>query len=98
MLPIWKQRPSTQGVPRCQCAPPLQAGRLLWEQELYSQLVYSAPTPFFHTFAGDVSDRLNPGPQLGCKEERGKVWGGLEGMPPWKAADPPGMCRTAKRG
>lgn len=31
----------------------LQAGRLLWEQELYSQLVYSAPTPFFHTFAGD---------------------------------------------
>lgn len=31
----------------------LQAGRLLWEQELYSQLVYSTPTPFFHTFAGD---------------------------------------------
>jgi len=51
--------------------PPLQAGRLLWEQELYSQLVYSAPTPFFHTFAGDVSDHLNPGPQLGCKEEWG---------------------------
>nr|XP_021535041.1 wiskott-Aldrich syndrome protein [Neomonachus schauinslandi] len=32
----------------------LQAGRLLWEQELYSQLVYSTPTPFFHTFAGDA--------------------------------------------
>ncbi|KAG8520795.1 Wiskott-Aldrich syndrome protein [Galemys pyrenaicus] len=31
----------------------LQAGRLLWQQELYSQLVYSTPTPFFHTFAGD---------------------------------------------
>ncbi|XP_063101872.1 actin nucleation-promoting factor WAS [Cavia porcellus] len=31
----------------------LQAGRLLWEQELYSQLVYLAPTSFFHTFAGD---------------------------------------------
>uniref|UniRef100_A0A452TQ57 WASP actin nucleation promoting factor n=1 Tax=Ursus maritimus TaxID=29073 RepID=A0A452TQ57_URSMA len=32
----------------------LQTGRLLWEQELYSQLVYSTPTPFFHTFAGDA--------------------------------------------
>ncbi|XP_049623287.1 actin nucleation-promoting factor WAS [Suncus etruscus] len=31
----------------------LQAGRLLWQQELYSQLIYSTPTPFFHTFAGD---------------------------------------------
>lgn len=31
----------------------LQAGQLLWEQELYSQLVYSTPTHFFHTFAGD---------------------------------------------
>ncbi|KAM5197057.1 actin nucleation-promoting factor WAS isoform 1-T3 [Hipposideros larvatus] len=31
----------------------LQAGQLLWQQELYSQLVYSTPTPFFHTFAGD---------------------------------------------
>lgn len=31
----------------------LQAGQLLWEQELYSQLVYSTPTPYFHTFAGD---------------------------------------------
>ncbi|XP_006876715.1 PREDICTED: wiskott-Aldrich syndrome protein [Chrysochloris asiatica] len=31
----------------------LQAGRMLWEQELYSQLIYSTPTPFFHTFAGD---------------------------------------------
>ncbi|EHB09438.1 Wiskott-Aldrich syndrome protein [Heterocephalus glaber] len=31
----------------------LQAGRMLWEQELYSQLVYLAPTSFFHTFAGD---------------------------------------------
>lgn len=40
------------------CSPPLQAGLLLWEQELYSQLVYSTPTSFFHTFAGDVSDHL----------------------------------------
>ncbi|XP_068964284.1 actin nucleation-promoting factor WAS isoform X1 [Petaurus breviceps papuanus] len=31
----------------------LQEGRLLWEQEIYTQLVYSAPTPFFHTFPGD---------------------------------------------
>ncbi|XP_012887804.1 PREDICTED: wiskott-Aldrich syndrome protein [Dipodomys ordii] len=31
----------------------LQAGRLLWEQELYAQLIYFTPTPFFHTFAGD---------------------------------------------
>ncbi|KAK1346215.1 hypothetical protein QTO34_000068 [Cnephaeus nilssonii] len=31
----------------------LQTGLLLWEQELYSQLVYSTPTSFFHTFAGD---------------------------------------------
>lgn len=34
----------------------LQEGRLLWEQEIYTQLVYSAPTPFFHTFPGDVSN------------------------------------------
>ncbi|XP_066212429.1 actin nucleation-promoting factor WAS isoform X1 [Saccopteryx leptura] len=34
------------------CSPPLQTG-LLWEQELYSQLVYATPTSFFHTFAGD---------------------------------------------
>ncbi|MEJ1281172.1 Wiskott-Aldrich syndrome [Cricetulus griseus] len=38
----------------------LQAGRLLWEQELYSQLVYFTPTPFFHTFAGDVSPSGSP--------------------------------------
>lgn len=33
----------------------LQAGRLVWEQELYNQLVYSSPKPYFHTFAADVS-------------------------------------------
>lgn len=32
-----------------------QAGRLVWEQELYNQLVYSSPRPHFHTFAADVS-------------------------------------------
>lgn len=47
-------------MPGFQHAPPptFQAGRLLWEQELYSQLVYLTPTPFFHTFAGDVSEQL----------------------------------------
>lgn len=63
-----------------QCQPdshpaPLQAGRLLWEQELYSQLVYFTPTPFFHTFAGDVSGQLILGHHLGCGEKMGKVWG-----------------------
>ncbi|EMP26954.1 Wiskott-Aldrich syndrome protein [Chelonia mydas] len=29
--------------------------RLTWEMELSSQLVYSAVTPYFHTFPGDVS-------------------------------------------
>lgn len=51
---------------------PLQAGRLLWEQELYSQLVYLTPTPFFHTFAGDVSEQ--PGQPRTARE----VWGGDE--------------------
>ncbi len=32
-----------------------QTGRLVWEQELYNQIVYSSPKPFFHTFAADVS-------------------------------------------
>lgn len=36
-----------------------QAGRLVWEQELYDQLVYSSPKPYFHTFAADVSRRLH---------------------------------------
>ncbi|TNM86755.1 hypothetical protein fugu_006985 [Takifugu bimaculatus] len=31
----------------------LKAGRLVWEQELYNQLVYSSPKPYFHTFAAD---------------------------------------------
>lgn len=35
-----------------------QAGRLVWEQELYNQFVYSSPRPHFHTFAADVSRRL----------------------------------------
>lgn len=62
-------------MPRCQHVPhpaPLQAGRLLWEQELYSQLVYLTPTPFFHTFAGDVSEQpVHPCAVAG-------VWGGDE--------------------
>ncbi|XP_028849466.1 wiskott-Aldrich syndrome protein-like isoform X2 [Denticeps clupeoides] len=31
----------------------VQAGKLLWEQELFNQLVYKRARPFFHTFAGD---------------------------------------------
>lgn len=31
----------------------LKVGRLVWEQELYNQLDYSTPRPFFHTFASD---------------------------------------------
>ncbi|KAM9351256.1 WASP actin nucleation promoting factor b [Symphorus nematophorus] len=31
----------------------LKTGRLVWEQELYNQIVYSSPHPFFHTFAAD---------------------------------------------
>ncbi|XP_033825105.1 WASP actin nucleation promoting factor b [Periophthalmus magnuspinnatus] len=31
----------------------LKMGRMVWEQELYSQLVYSSPQPFFHTFSAD---------------------------------------------
>uniref|UniRef100_A0A674MHB3 WASP actin nucleation promoting factor n=1 Tax=Takifugu rubripes TaxID=31033 RepID=A0A674MHB3_TAKRU len=31
----------------------LKAGRLMWEQELYNQFVYSSPKPYFHTFAAD---------------------------------------------
>lgn len=31
----------------------LKAGRMVWEQELYNQLVYSSPQPFFHTFPAD---------------------------------------------
>lgn len=31
----------------------LKAGRMVWEQELYNQIVYSSPQPFFHTFAAD---------------------------------------------
>lgn len=30
-------------------------GRQVWEQELYNQIVYSSPQPYFHTFAADVS-------------------------------------------
>lgn len=63
-------------MPGCQRVPhpaPLQAGRLLWEQELYSQLVYLTPTPFFHTFAGDVSEEQHVHP---CAAHG--VWGGDE--------------------
>lgn len=38
---------------------PPQAGTLVWEQELYNQLDYSSPRPFFHTFAADVSWTLD---------------------------------------
>lgn len=31
----------------------LKVGRMVWEQELYNQIVYSSPQPFFHTFAAD---------------------------------------------
>ncbi|MED6289747.1 hypothetical protein CHARACLAT_006134 [Characodon lateralis] len=31
----------------------LKAGRQIWEQELYNQLVYLTPLPYFHTFAAD---------------------------------------------
>uniref|UniRef100_A0A3Q3NP57 WASP actin nucleation promoting factor a n=1 Tax=Mastacembelus armatus TaxID=205130 RepID=A0A3Q3NP57_9TELE len=31
----------------------LKAGRQVWEQELYNQIVYSTPLPYFHTFAAD---------------------------------------------
>ncbi|XP_026222998.1 wiskott-Aldrich syndrome protein isoform X2 [Anabas testudineus] len=31
----------------------LKAGRQVWEQELYNQIVYSCPQPYFHTFAAD---------------------------------------------
>lgn len=32
----------------------LQAGKLVWEQEIYNQLMYKRTRPFFHTFPGDV--------------------------------------------
>ncbi|XP_054631408.1 WASP actin nucleation promoting factor b isoform X2 [Dunckerocampus dactyliophorus] len=31
----------------------LKAGRQVWEQELYNQIVYSSPEFYFHTFAAD---------------------------------------------
>ncbi|XP_041802683.1 wiskott-Aldrich syndrome protein-like isoform X2 [Chelmon rostratus] len=31
----------------------LKIGRTVWEQELYNQIVYSSPLPYFHTFAAD---------------------------------------------
>ncbi|KAM8829856.1 LOW QUALITY PROTEIN: actin nucleation-promoting factor WAS-like [Synchiropus picturatus] len=31
----------------------LKAGKQVWEQELYDQIVYSAPLDYFHTFAAD---------------------------------------------
>ncbi|XP_028307723.1 wiskott-Aldrich syndrome protein-like isoform X2 [Gouania willdenowi] len=31
----------------------LKAGRQIWEQELYNQIVYAAPQTFFHTFPAD---------------------------------------------
>ncbi|CAI5648221.1 unnamed protein product [Oreochromis niloticus] len=31
----------------------LKVGSMVWEQELYNQIVYSSPKPFFHTFPAD---------------------------------------------
>lgn len=31
---------------------------MVWEQELYNQMIYSSPKPYFHTFAADVSELL----------------------------------------
>lgn len=39
-----------------------QAGRQVWEQELYNQLAYSSPQTHFHTFAADVSTFIPPLP------------------------------------
>uniref|UniRef100_A0A671PDM3 Neural Wiskott-Aldrich syndrome protein-like n=1 Tax=Sinocyclocheilus anshuiensis TaxID=1608454 RepID=A0A671PDM3_9TELE len=33
----------------------IKAGNLVWEQEIYNQLMYRRTKPFFHTFPGDVS-------------------------------------------
>ncbi|XP_051509053.1 actin nucleation-promoting factor WAS isoform X2 [Myxocyprinus asiaticus] len=31
----------------------MKAGKLVWEQEIYNQLMYQRSKPFFHTFSGD---------------------------------------------
>ncbi|KAI4824567.1 hypothetical protein KUCAC02_013070 [Chaenocephalus aceratus] len=31
----------------------MKMGRMVWEQEIYDQIVYSSPQPFFHTFEAD---------------------------------------------
>ncbi|KAK1898981.1 Wiskott-Aldrich syndrome protein [Dissostichus eleginoides] len=31
----------------------MKMGRMVWEQEIYNQIVYSSPQPFFHTFESD---------------------------------------------
>lgn len=31
-----------------------QSDKLVWEQELYDQIVYSSPLMYFHSFAADV--------------------------------------------
>ncbi|XP_033943542.1 WASP actin nucleation promoting factor b isoform X1 [Pseudochaenichthys georgianus] len=31
----------------------MKMGRMVWEQEIYNQIVYSSPQPFFHTFEAD---------------------------------------------
>jgi Wiskott-Aldrich syndrome protein len=33
----------------------LEAGQILWEQEIYENFEYQSPTPFFHTFEGNDS-------------------------------------------
>lgn len=61
LLP-WQQRFSCSWTyrPACVIVRPCfpQAGRMVWEQELYNQMIYSSPKPFFHTFAADVSELL----------------------------------------
>ncbi|XP_030641016.1 WASP actin nucleation promoting factor b [Chanos chanos] len=31
----------------------IKVGKMIWEQELYNQMTYLSPKPFFHTFAAD---------------------------------------------
>lgn len=51
----------------------MQAGRLLWEQELQAQMGYGTPTPFFHTFCCEVGGAWGEG--VGS----GSGWVGLKG-------------------
>uniref|UniRef100_A0A671PA20 Neural Wiskott-Aldrich syndrome protein-like n=1 Tax=Sinocyclocheilus anshuiensis TaxID=1608454 RepID=A0A671PA20_9TELE len=37
----------------------IKAGNLVWEQEIYNQLMYRRTKPFFHTFPGDSSNQVS---------------------------------------